>query len=229
MPEVDDTGNPPSPVSAPQGAEMATASGPVTFTLDLEDHRPDDSVPSRYEQVMARALPFLEERNVIGTVFVVGRLAAASPGLIREVAAAGHEIALHSWAHVHLTEQTPAEFAEETRRGKDLLEDLAGQEVVGFRAPTFSLVSASQWAVDVLTEQGFTYSSSVLGAANPLYGALLLAERSRRVPCATAARRSRSRAVLGRHLLAGAPVAGRGGRAPTGSVRARAVDLRASV
>ncbi len=144
--------------------------GPVTFTLDLEDHRPDDSFPLRYPTVMREVLAFLAERNVVGTVFVVGVVAEAQPDLVREVAAAGHEIALHSWAHTHLTDQTPEVFAAETRRGKALLEDLAGAPVVGFRAPTFSLVPDSLWATEVLAEEGFTYSSSVLSAPNPLFG-----------------------------------------------------------
>lgn len=143
---------------------------PITFTLDLEDHRPDDSFPLRYPTVMRDVLEFLAERNVIGTVFVVGQVAEAEPGLVREVAAAGHEIAFHSWAHTHLTDQTPEEFAEETRRGKALLEELSGAPVEGFRAPTFSLVPASLWATEVLAELGFSYSSSVLAAPNPLFG-----------------------------------------------------------
>ena len=144
--------------------------GPLTFTLDLEDHRPDESFPLRYPTVMREVLAFLAERNVLGTVFVVGAVAEAEPELVREVAGAGHEIGLHSWAHTHLTDQSPAACAAETRRGAALLEDLAQAPVVGFRAPTFSLVPESLWATEVLAEQGFTYSSSVLSAPNPLFG-----------------------------------------------------------
>jgi polysaccharide deacetylase family protein (PEP-CTERM system associated) len=100
----------------------------------------------------------------------VGEIAEAEPDLVREIAAAGHELALHGWRHVVLTEQTPAELADDVRRGKALLEDLAQHEVVGFRAPTFSLVATTVWATDVLLDAGYRYSSSVLPGPSPLYG-----------------------------------------------------------
>lgn len=143
---------------------------PLTFTLDLEDHRPDESFPLRYPTVMRQVLEFLAARNVTGTIFVVGEVAQSEPELVREVAAHGHEIGLHSWRHVPITELDPETFRAETAKGKALLEDLTGQQVEGYRAPTFSLVPASLWAVDVLAELGFTYSSSVLPAPNPLFG-----------------------------------------------------------
>lgn len=143
---------------------------PLTFTLDLEDHRPDESFPLRYPTVMREVLEFLAARNVTGTIFVVGEVAQAAPELVREVAAHGHEIGLHSWRHVPITELDPETFRAETAKGRAVLEDLTGQQVEGYRAPTFSLVPASLWAVDVLAELGFTYSSSVLPAPNPLFG-----------------------------------------------------------
>ncbi|MCX7620755.1 MAG: polysaccharide deacetylase family protein [Acidimicrobiales bacterium] len=143
---------------------------PITFTLDLEDHRPDESFPLRYPTVMRRVLEFLAERNITGTIFVVGEVAQAEPDLIREVAAHGHEIGLHAWRHVPVTSLDEETFRSETAKGKALLEDVTGHPVEGYRAPTFSLVPASVWAVDVLGELGFTYSSSVLPAPNPLFG-----------------------------------------------------------
>jgi polysaccharide deacetylase family protein (PEP-CTERM system associated) len=145
-------------------------SDPVTFTLDLEDHRPHDDAPFRVPALLDEILGLLDELAVVGTVFVVGELAERHPELVRQVAAAGHEVALHAWRHVPLTELTPDELHRETARGRALLADLSGQPVVGFRAPTFSLVDTSAWATEVLTDLGFTYSSSVLPAANPLYG-----------------------------------------------------------
>jgi len=142
----------------------------VTFTLDLEDHRPDDGAEVRYPAVMQQVLDWLDSRSIRGTVFVVGEVAQARPELIREVSDRGHEIALHCWRHVPLTDLEPKLFREETARAKDLLETLTGQVVKGYRAPTFSLVPASVWAVEALHELGFAYSSSVLAGTNPLYG-----------------------------------------------------------
>jgi len=142
----------------------------ITFTLDLEDHRPSTAVAERYPELTRRVLGFLDERAVRGTFFVVGEVAEAHPELVREIAGRGHELALHGWRHVPLTELDPDRLREEVRRGKDLLEQLCGASVEGFRAPTFSLVPSSRWAVDVLADAGFVYSSSVLPARNPLFG-----------------------------------------------------------
>ncbi len=143
---------------------------PLTFSLDLEDHRADRTAPPRYPEMTRRVLDFLDEIGVTGTVFVVGEVAEAEPGLIREVARRGHEVAFHSYLHRPLTEETAARFETETQAGKALLEDLTGQAVVGFRAPVFSLTRESAWAVDTLMALGFAYSSSVLPAPHPLYG-----------------------------------------------------------
>jgi polysaccharide deacetylase family protein (PEP-CTERM system associated) len=143
---------------------------PITFTLDLEDHRPPGRAGRRYPAVTRQILGLLGDRGVTGTFFVVGEVAEADPGLVREVAAAGHEVALHGWRHVPLTELDPSGLRADLRRGRSLLEELAGGPVVGFRAPTFSLTAATTWATEVLAEEGFTYSSSVLPTANPLHG-----------------------------------------------------------
>ena len=143
---------------------------PVTFTLDLEDHREHDGQELRYPHLTREVLDFLDARDVRGTFFVVGEVAKAEPALVREIAARGHELGLHGWRHVPLTELDPATFRADVTRGKALLEDLGGASVGGFRAPTFSLVPESRWAVDELGDAGFTYSSSVLPAMNPLFG-----------------------------------------------------------
>lgn len=143
---------------------------PITFTLDLEDHRPDRHAEVRYPAIMGQILDWLDKRSITATVFVVGEVAEERPEVVRDVATRGHEVALHCWRHVPLTELDPGSFREETAKGKSLLEDLTGTAVEGYRAPTFSLVPATAWAVDVLGELGFNYSSSVLAGSNPLFG-----------------------------------------------------------
>jgi polysaccharide deacetylase family protein (PEP-CTERM system associated) len=142
----------------------------ITFTLDLEDHRPDESLPVRYPEMTEKILEFLDERNIKATVFTVGSLAKKDPDIVRKVHAAGHEIAHHSYDHITLNRQNSQEFREDTRRAKEVIEDIIGEEVRGYRAPVFSLTRQTIWAVDILKELGFTYSSSVLPAANPLHG-----------------------------------------------------------
>ena len=143
---------------------------PLLFTLDLEDHRPDDSVPARYPDITDRLLDDLDEWGVRGTVFVVGSVAEETPDLVRRVADRGHEIGLHGARHVPLPDVGPDRFRTETGAARERLADISGTAVPGFRAPIYSLVRESTWAPEILTDLGFTYSSSILPARNPLFG-----------------------------------------------------------
>ena len=145
-------------------------SDPIAFTLDLEDHRPDDRAEPRYEAVVEALLDDLDSWGTTATVFVVGDLLDESPALVREAAARGHEIGLHGASHTPLPELGPDRFRSETGRATEALAELTGQPVAGFRAPIFSLVPESAWAPEILAELGYLYSSSVLPAANPLFG-----------------------------------------------------------
>ena len=141
----------------------------MVFTLDLEDHRPDETLPLRYPLITRKILTFLKDRNIKGTFFIVGTLAENDPGIIRDIAENGHEIALHSYDHTPIPNQTPEQFKDHTRRGKDILEDIIGEQIIGYRAPIFSLTRDCLWAPDILKELGFTYSSSVSPAKTPFY------------------------------------------------------------
>ena len=142
----------------------------IIFSCDVEDPRPDAGHAKRYPLVTEQLLDLLEAQAVKGTFFFVGEVAKADPELLRKTAERGHEIGCHSMHHTPITAQTPAEFETETRSGKQLLEDIAGVPVIGYRAPVFSLTRQSLWAVDILQALGFEYSSSVLPAKNPLFG-----------------------------------------------------------
>ena len=142
----------------------------VTVTLDVEDLRPDHDLPERVVAMTDLVLDMLADAEVRASIFVVGELAERRPGLVRRAARDGHEIGLHSWAHVPIPTQRPEDFLADMRRGRTLLQDLSGQEITGYRAPMMSLVPASSWAVPLIAEAGFTYSSSVLPGPSPLYG-----------------------------------------------------------
>lgn len=143
---------------------------PVVFTLDLEDHRPDDSAELRFPAVTDELLDDLEKWGVVGTVFVVGDVVRELPDLVARVAARGHEIGLHGADHTPLPDVGADPFRRVTAEAKDRLEQTVQAPVPGFRAPIFSLVPESAWAPGILTELGFRYSSSVLPTRNPLYG-----------------------------------------------------------
>jgi peptidoglycan-N-acetylglucosamine deacetylase len=144
--------------------------GQVIFTLDLEDHTGRYDAASRYTSISRQVLQTFSQKGISGTIFAVGKIAASEPTLLREISDLGHEVACHSWDHTPLDQQTPAEFRESTARAKGLIEDCIGKAVVGFRAPFFSLIETTVWAVDVLAELDFTYSSSVMPARSPVYG-----------------------------------------------------------
>lgn len=143
---------------------------PITLTFDLEDNRRSTDQPARFVDMSERFLEFLAARDIKATIFIVGEIGASHPGLVRKVAAAGHEIGLHGLRHVSLDQVGPGAFRDEIVRGRALLQDAAGAEVPGFRAPIFSLTPATAWARDDLLAAGFSYSSSVLPAASPLHG-----------------------------------------------------------
>ena len=142
----------------------------LTFTLDLEEHRPDESYPKRYPDITREILDFLDQRNIKATVFVLGKLAEDEPELIKEISSKGHEIGFHTYSHIHLTRENLENFKQQSKDSKAFIEDLIGQEIAGFRAPAFSLTNKSVWVLDILKELGFKYSSSVLPANNPING-----------------------------------------------------------
>lgn len=142
----------------------------LSITVDVEDHRPHLSVELRFDRATVRIAEWLTGRGARGTFFTVGDVARRWPHVVREVAALGHEIGLHGWEHRPLAEVGHDRLAGDARAGRELLEDLAGAAVRGFRAPQFSLVADCTWAADALADAGFTYSSSVLPAPSPLFG-----------------------------------------------------------
>lgn len=111
----------------------------------------------RLERMMDRMLELMAVNDVKATCFVLGWVAERKPGLLRRLTAAGHEVASHGYRHDLVHELTPAEFLSDVRRSKDVLEEITGERVRGYRAPSFSL---TDWAIPLLEEAGFEYDSS---------------------------------------------------------------------
>lgn len=142
----------------------------VSAFADHVDRAAWDKMDTRVERNTGRILELLAERDVRATFFILGWVAERSPGLVREIAAAGHEIACHGFSHQLIYKQTPDEFRQETLRSKHLLEDLVQRPVAGYRAASYSITNRSLWALDVLVEAGFVYDSSVFPVRHDLYG-----------------------------------------------------------
>jgi len=111
-----------------------------------------------------------DHAQVHATFFVLGWVAQRYPALVRRIAENGHEVASHGFSHVRVTEQTPETFREDVRATKSLLEDIAGCPVRGYRAASYSIGADNLWALEVLEESGYSYSSSIYPIRHDLYG-----------------------------------------------------------
>jgi polysaccharide deacetylase family protein (PEP-CTERM system associated) len=124
----------------------------------------------RVEQNVDRILRLFDDNGVRATFFMLGWLAERYSGMVRRIVDGGHELASHGYAHIRVTQQTPDDFRRDVIRTKKLLEDIAGCEVRGYRAASYSIGSSNLWALDVLHEAGHQYSSSIYPIRHDLYG-----------------------------------------------------------
>jgi polysaccharide deacetylase family protein (PEP-CTERM system associated) len=129
-----------------------------------------DTIDCRVERNVERILALFEARGVQATFFTLGWIAERHPALVRRIVAGGHELASHGTGHERARDLTPAAFREDVVRAKQLLEDIGGVEVRGYRAPSFSIDTTNLWAFDVLAEAGYRYSSSVYPIRHDHYG-----------------------------------------------------------
>ena len=148
---------------------------PLVCTVDVEDWAQstlDTEMPisDRAGSNMERVLDMLAEENAKATCFILGKFAEKFPGCVKRIAAEGHEVASHGYGHVDVFRLSPAQFREDVRRSKAQLEELAGMPVKGYRAPDFSIVKESLWALDILAEEGFVYDASINPAVLARFG-----------------------------------------------------------
>ncbi|WP_078119630.1 XrtA system polysaccharide deacetylase [Thiosocius teredinicola] len=152
------------------------------MTVDVEDYfqvsaferyidRSDwERQECRVERNVDRILGLFSDRDVKATFFTLGWVAERYPALIRRMVEQGHEVASHGMSHVRVTQQNRDEFKQDVVRTKALLEDVSGQEVIGYRAASYSIGASNLWALDVLGETGHLYSSSIYPIKHDLYG-----------------------------------------------------------
>ncbi len=150
------------------------------LTIDLEEwfhanyhddvFDPQKTYEVRILQNTERLLSLFDEYKAKATFFVLGHVAEQHPQLIRDIAASGHEIASHGYAHQLIYQQTPAMFKEDVSQAKKRVEDIIGKQVKGYRAPSWSITPKSLWAWEVLQDLGFVYDASVFPIETYLYG-----------------------------------------------------------
>jgi polysaccharide deacetylase family protein (PEP-CTERM system associated) len=156
---------------------------PIVLSFDVEEHHRIEaaahlSCPPELRAEYGRRMELstrwlldeLARLDIRATFFVVGQVAQAHPELVRAMHRAGHEVASHGWDHRRVHRLTPDEFREDVRRSRAALEDVTGEAVVGYRAPTFSVTRQTAWAIDVLAELGLRYDSSVYPVRHDRYG-----------------------------------------------------------
>ena len=164
-------------------AEPVAPANAVVLSFDVEEHDRIEAaagIPcpphlrSRYAGRMEACTYWLLDElagsGVRATFFVLGMIAKSHPSLVRRMRDEGHEVASHGWDHRRVHHFKPESFREDVRKAKDALEQAAGAAVVGYRAPTFSVMRQTAWAIDVLAEEGFVYDSSIFPVRHDRYG-----------------------------------------------------------
>lgn len=167
-------------------------SQPVTnaMTVDVEDYfqvaafesvicrSSWDKIPCRVVRNVETILTLFDQHNITATFFTLGWIAERYPKLVKRIVSAGHEIASHGYGHERIIKQSPSAFRRDVRKSKEILEDLTGNSVVGYRAPSYSISTKTLWAHEILSDEGYLYSSSVVPIKHDLYGI----ENSNRFP-----------------------------------------------
>ena len=152
------------------------------MTVDVEDYfqvsafegvvnKSDwDDISLRVGDNTHRLLDLFAANNVKSTFFTLGWVAKRCPDLIKRIVNEGHELASHGLAHQRATTMTEQELYEDIKQSKDILEDIGGVALKGYRAPSFSINDSNIWVYDILKDLGFVYSSSTYPINHDLYG-----------------------------------------------------------
>ncbi len=129
-----------------------------------------NTLECRVEQNTQKILALFDQKNIKATFFTLYWVAQRYPELIRAIVDAGHELASHGMEHKRVTQQTPLEFKADITESKKRLEDISGQAVIGYRAASYSITNDTYWALEILEEAGYQYSSSIYPIRHDLYG-----------------------------------------------------------
>lgn len=168
--------------SNPNVANLQISGISNALTIDVEDYfqvsafAPYVSRESwnqrecRVERNVDRILELLDGQKTFGTFFILGWIAERYPSLVRRIAGQGHEIASHGYGHQRASDLPRGDFLNDIQMARQILEDLSGETVIGYRAPSFSIGAGNLWAFDCLVEAGYRYSSSVYPIRHDHYG-----------------------------------------------------------
>mgnify|MGYP000533674282 CR=1 FL=1 len=145
------------------------------LTFDVEDWLQSTYVKSaKVRDIVIRqtskVLDILNNAGTLATFFVQGLIAEAFPQVVKDIDNLGHEIGTHGYSHEFIFKQTPQAFRDDLKKSMRILEDITGKKVIGYRAPDFSIIKDSLWALDILEQEGILYDSSIFPIKNRRYG-----------------------------------------------------------
>jgi polysaccharide deacetylase family protein (PEP-CTERM system associated) len=120
-----------------------------------------DGCELRVTQNTKKILGLLEKYQTKATFFILGWVAEKCPSLVKQIDAEGHEVASHGYGHELIYKLTPEAFCNDLQRSMEILESITGKRVFGYRAPSFSVIPETEWAIDALKDAGFRYDSSI--------------------------------------------------------------------
>lgn len=154
----------------------------IALTVDVEDYfqvsafessvkrSQWDAIPHRVVRNTEKVLDLFSELSLRATFFVLGWVVERYPALVRRMADEGHEVACHGHEHARITTLTPTAFRKDIERSRKLLQDVSGQRVDGYRAPSYTITRRTLWALDALIDAGFRYDSSIFPIHHDVYG-----------------------------------------------------------
>ncbi len=154
----------------------------IALTVDVEDYfqvsafensisRSEwDNMPHRVSQNTHKILDIFGEYSLKSTFFILGWVAERYPDIVKRIADEGHEVCCHGYGHERITTLTPEKFKDDITSARKLLQDISGQAVEGYRAPSYTITKQTLWALDALIEAGFSYDSSIFPIYHDTYG-----------------------------------------------------------
>lgn len=164
------------------GARRAPEGTAIALTVDVEDYfqvsafessidrSQWDTLPHRVQGNTEKVLDLFSEFSLHATFFVLGWVAERYPSLVRRMADERHEVACHGYDHARVTAMSPESFQKDVDRSRKLLQDISGQPVKGYRAPSYTITRQTLWALDILINAGFRYDSSIFPIRHDVYG-----------------------------------------------------------
>ncbi|MFD0677899.1 MULTISPECIES: polysaccharide deacetylase family protein [unclassified Paenibacillus] len=140
------------------------------FHANYDDVKPDLSQPSHFRSNMDTLLRLCRETGCKATFFVLGYIGEHFPDVVKAIAREGHDVASHGYAHELAYKQNIQEFKADVKKSVDILEDITGTKVLGYRAPSWSIVESNLHYLEALEELGLKYDASIFPVKTFLYG-----------------------------------------------------------